>query len=70
MISYYSNLSKFVKDKPWQILFGEDYEIPVALKNGEDPTEDILGEFASTEFRNAISNNNIKIIKKGSCCGK
>jgi nicotinamide mononucleotide adenylyltransferase len=61
---YYSNLSKFVKDKPWQILFGEDYEIPVALKGNKDETRDILGEYASTEFRNAISNNDLKTIKE------
>lgn len=61
---YYSNLSKFVKDKPWQILFGEDYEIPVALKSNKDSDRDILGEYASTEFRNAISNNNVVLINE------
>jgi nicotinamide mononucleotide adenylyltransferase len=61
---YYSNLSKFVKDKPWQILFGEEYEIPVALKNGASREQDILSEYASTEFRNAITENDIETINE------
>ena len=61
---YYSNLSKFVKDKPWQILFGEEYEIPVALKSGASREQDILSEYASTEFRNAVAENDIETINE------
>jgi nicotinamide mononucleotide adenylyltransferase len=61
---YYSNLSKFVKDKPWQVLFGEEYEIPVALKNGASREQDILSEYASTEFRNAVAENDIETINE------
>jgi nicotinamide mononucleotide adenylyltransferase len=61
---YYSNLSKFVKDKPWQVLFGEEYEIPVALKSNKSREQDILSEYASTEFRNAIAENDIQTINE------
>lgn len=59
---YYSNLAKFVKDKPWRILFGEDYEIPMVYKDSPQGEQDILGEYASTELRNAVSSNNMKAI--------
>lgn len=55
---YYSNLAKFVKDKPWQILFGTDYEIPEYTSKSEFEKT----VMSSTEFRNAISKNNIKQI--------
>lgn len=55
---YYSNLAKFVKDKPWQILFGTDYEIP-EYTSKSDITKTIM---SSTGFRNAVSKNDIKQI--------
>ena len=59
---YYSNLAKFVKDKPWQVIFGEDYQIPVVFKNNNQNEQDLLSEFSSSEFRNAISDNNIQLV--------
>jgi len=57
---YYSNLSKYVKDKPWQILFGTEYEIPSVFKNEVSREQDILSEYSASEFRDAISSNNIE----------
>lgn len=57
---YYSNLAKFVKDKPWQILFGTDYEIPEFTSKSEI-TKTVM---SSTGFRNAITKNDIKEIDK------
>jgi nicotinamide mononucleotide adenylyltransferase len=59
---YYSNLAKFVKDKPWQVIFGEDYQIPMVFKDKEKNEQDLLSEFSSSEFRNAISENNIQMV--------
>ena len=59
---YYSNLAKFVKDKPWQVIFGEDYEIPMVFKDKARNEQDLLSEFSSSEFRNAISENNIQMV--------
>jgi nicotinamide mononucleotide adenylyltransferase len=59
---YYSNLSKYVKDKPWQILFGTEYEIPSVFKNEVGREQDILSEYSASKFRDAISSNNIKEI--------
>lgn len=61
---YYSNLAKFVKDKPWQVIFGEDYEVPMVFKSKTEKEQDLLSEYSSTEFRNAISENNIEEINK------
>lgn len=61
---YYSNLAKFVKDKPWQVIFGEDYEVPMVFKSETEKEQDLLSEYSSTEFRNAISENNIEEINK------
>lgn len=52
---YYSNLSKFVKDKPWQILFGTDYETP-EFTTRQDSDKTVM---SSTSFRNAISKNDL-----------
>jgi len=60
--SYYSNLAKFVKDKPWRILFGEDYEIPMVFKDGDGGGQDLLGEFSASSFREAIADSDIKEI--------
>ena len=57
---YYSNLAKFVKDKPWQILFGTDYEIPEFTSMSENENNIM----SSTGFRNAIAKNNIVEIDK------
>jgi len=59
---YYSNLAKFVKDKPWRVLFGEDYEIPMVFKDKNNEGADILGEFSASSFREAIADSNIKEI--------
>ena len=59
---YYSNLAKFVKDKPWQIIFGEDYEVPMVFKSEAEKEQDLLSEFSSTQFRDAISNNDTRKI--------
>lgn len=53
---YYSNLSKFVKDKPWQILFGTDYETP-EFTSRENTDKTVM---SSTSFRNAISKNEVE----------
>ena len=59
---YYSNLAKYVKDKPWEVLFGEHYEIPMAFKDTNKKEQDILSEYSATKFRNAIANNDIEEI--------
>ena len=61
--SYYSNLSKYVKDKPWQILFGTEYEIPSVFKNDVSREHDILGEYSASEFRDAIAKNDVSDVK-------
>ena len=55
---YYSNLAKFVKDKPWQVLFGSEYEIP-EFTSISSSSNFVM---SSTDFRNAISKNNLKAI--------
>jgi hypothetical protein len=57
---YYSNLAKYVKDKPWEVLFGEHYEIPMAFKDQKKREQDILSEYSATQFRNAISKNDLE----------
>ena len=57
---YYSNLAKFVKDKPWRVLFGEEYDSLVALKNNQHAEQDILGEVSASEFREAVSTKDLK----------
>ena len=52
---YYSNLAKFVKDKPWRILFGTDYQMPEFISN-HDNTKSVM---SSTNFRNAVAKNNL-----------
>jgi hypothetical protein len=59
---YYSNLAKFVKDKPWRVLFGEEYETPIVFRGSRQREEDILSEFSASQFRDAIADNNIKEI--------
>lgn len=53
---YYSNLAKFVKDKPWRILFGTDYQMPEFVST-HSSTRSVM---SSTSFRNAIAKNNIE----------
>ena len=44
---YYSNLAKFVKDKPWQVIFGEDYEMPIVFKDKKQRSEEHTSELQS-----------------------
>ena len=61
---YYSNLSKYVKDKPWQVLFGDEFEIPMAFRGESKREQDILSEYSASEFRNAIASNDIQTINE------
>ena len=59
---YYTGIMKFVQGKPWTVLFGEEYEVPIVFRGEKVTEQDLLSEFTAGEFREAISKHNYDVI--------
>jgi hypothetical protein len=55
---HYTNIDKFVDGKPWRVIFGDEYEMPIVFHGKPRSETDVLSEFHAREFREAIVNNN------------